>query len=319
MGRLHPVLGRVWNRLSSLYLALSALACAATACSFLGRLWWFLELSCHFRVQYAAILVPAVAVAALRRQFKAAAVLGVFALANVVVILPLYFGRSEPAATGHPLRVVLLNVHTANRDSAAVLEFLENTQADLIALLEVNGRWMRDLQPLEDDYAFSRTLPREDNFGITLFSLMAPEESAITWIGEADVPSIVARFQIGDQPLTVIATHPVPPVNRLYAADRNRQLTAVAKLAAEQKDPVLLLGDLNTTSWSPYFSDLLQQSGLDDSRAGFGVQPTWPSGRALLWIPLDHCLVSPSITVRDRRVGPFVGSDHYPVIVELEL
>jgi endonuclease/exonuclease/phosphatase (EEP) superfamily protein YafD len=33
-------------------------------------------------------------------------------------------------------------------------------------------------------------------------------------------------------------------------------------------------------------------------------------------VPIDHCLVSPEITILDRRLGPAVGSDHYPLIVD---
>ncbi len=39
----------------------------------------------------------------------------------------------------------------------------------------------------------------------------------------------------------------------------------------------------------------------------------------LVALPLDHCLVSDEILVANRRVGPFVGSDHFPVVVDLVL
>ncbi len=319
MGRWSPGFHAACIRLSNLYLALSALACAATLCSFLARFWWLLELSCHFRVQYAAVLVPAVVVAVVRRRFRSAAALGVAAAVNLVVIVPLYFPQSQPDATGHSFRAVLLNVHTANRDSAAVLEFLEESQPDVIVLLEVNARWVQDLRPLRDLYPDSLVEPREDNFGIALFSRIPQTDSRVSWIGTTGVPSIVAQAQVEGRPLTIVATHPLPPVNSSYAADRNRQLASLARLANEQENPVFLLGDLNATSWSPHFADLLRQTDLRDSRKGFGIQPTWPRGSPPLWIPLDHCLVSPSLKVHNRRVGPSVGSDHYPVIVDLEL
>ena len=80
----------------------------------------------------------------------------------------------------------------------------------------------------------------------------------------------------------------------------------------------MLVGDLNCTSWTPAFAELERISGLRDSRKGFGVQPTWPSNLPGLRIPIDHFLVSPSLAVRNRFVGPAVGSDHFPVVIELE-
>jgi len=57
---------------------------------------------------------------------------------------------------------------------------------------------------------------------------------------------------------------------------------------------------------------------LPDSRAGRGIQPSWPASLpAALRIPIDHCLVSPGIAVVGRQLGPQVGSHHLPVIVDL--
>jgi endonuclease/exonuclease/phosphatase (EEP) superfamily protein YafD len=91
----------------------------------------------------------------------------------------------------------------------------------------------------------------------------------------------------------------------------------VGQLARQQTGAVIVLGDLNTTSWSPYFRDLLADSGLADTRRGFGVLGSWPDLPSPLRIPIDHCLVSDKVAVHDRRIGPPVGSDHRGVIVDL--
>jgi len=76
---------------------------------------------------------------------------------------------------------------------------------------------------------------------------------------------------------------------------------------------------MNGTPWSPFFKDFLLSSGLRDSREGFRLQPTWPTWFPPAWIPIDHALVSSSVVVHDRRVGPNVGSDHYPVIIDFSI
>ena len=88
-------------------------------------------------------------------------------------------------------------------------------------------------------------------------------------------------------------------------------------LIQEQTDPVILLADLNTTSWSATFQALTTRAGLRDSRLGFGVQPTWPARLPGLRIPIDHCLVSPEVQVHDRRVEENAGSDHFAIYVDI--
>ena len=80
---------------------------------------------------------------------------------------------------------------------------------------------------------------------------------------------------------------------------------------------MVIIGGLDATPWSAAFRRLLGRSGLCGTRAGFGLQASFPAGHALLRIPLDHVLASCTIGVRDRRVEADVGSDHLPAIVDL--
>jgi endonuclease/exonuclease/phosphatase (EEP) superfamily protein YafD len=130
---------------------------------------------------------------------------------------------------------------------------------------------------------------------------------------------VVAQLELGARALTLVGTHPVPPVNRQYVQWRDRQVEALARFSGTATTPLVLAGDLNMTERSPGFARLLREGRLRDSRVGFGVHATWPVRLQPFLIPLDHCLVSPDVTVLDRRVGPAVGSDHYPVVVDLAL
>jgi endonuclease/exonuclease/phosphatase (EEP) superfamily protein YafD len=130
------------------------------------------------------------------------------------------------------------------------------------------------------------------------------------------LPTIVAKLDLPPGKMTLVALHPSSPGSEWNHDARNAQLLAAAEIAAQQKGPVMMLGDFNTTSWSPVFSDVLATSGLRDSRLGFGVEPTWPGVPLPLRIPIDHCLVSPEIAITDRRVGPDIRSDHRPLVVD---
>jgi endonuclease/exonuclease/phosphatase (EEP) superfamily protein YafD len=63
----------------------------------------------------------------------------------------------------------------------------------------------------------------------------------------------------------------------------------------------------------------MRQTGLKNSRRGFGILPTWPTFLPLLSIPIDHFLLSPEFAVLKTGQGPNIGSDHVPLITELML
>jgi endonuclease/exonuclease/phosphatase (EEP) superfamily protein YafD len=80
---------------------------------------------------------------------------------------------------------------------------------------------------------------------------------------------------------------------------------------------LILAGDFNVTGWSYWFQNMRDTMKLRDTRQGFGIQPSWPVQLPILLIPIDHVLVSEQFIVLNRRTGKNVGSDHYPVYVEL--
>ena len=81
----------------------------------------------------------------------------------------------------------------------------------------------------------------------------------------------------------------------------------------------ILAGDLNCTPWSYWFRRLLRESQLSNSAHGRGLNITWtPLRIAVCGLPIDHVLVGSEIRVSRRFVGPYLGSDHRPVVVDFE-
>ena len=52
---------------------------------------------------------------------------------------------------------------------------------------------------------------------------------------------------------------------------------------------------------------------------GEGPQATWPALVVPLFIQIDHCLANAQIEASDFKVGRFLGSDHYPISVDLQV
>ena len=240
---------------------------------------------------------------------------GTIALLNASYIAPLFLSEQRGLATNPTYRVVSANVRTSNRDAQQFLRFIHSVRPDFILVMETDDEWVRALADLDAEYPFSIVRPRSDNFGIMFLSRHSILSHRVESLADSSVPTIIASIEFDEQPLTVIGTHPLPPVGRLGSEIRNRHLRAIAELVPQLPTPLILLGDLNTTSWSPCFADLTGKANLRDSRRGFGVQPTWPSESWILRIPIDHALVSEDLVVTERYVGPNIGSDHFPIVV----
>jgi endonuclease/exonuclease/phosphatase (EEP) superfamily protein YafD len=299
---------------------LTFLLVSATVAGFLGSVWWMLDLASHFRCQNFVALIAVGLTGLLLKRRRMALVCLVGALLNAAVVVPLWIRIDDGvAATGPHLRVMSFNVHTENSNKAGVVEVVRAANADVVALLEVDPAWMTAIEPLRGDYPFVVQEPREDNFGICLLSRWPIAESKIHRWGEAQAPSIQARLETNGVSLTVIATHPLPPAGRERARMRDEQLQLLADHLATLDSTKIVMGDLNTTPWGASFRQLLSATQLRDSARGSGWQPTWPDFMPLLFIPLDHVLVSPEVGVVSVKTGDAAGSDHRPVIVDLVL
>jgi len=302
---------------SGLIITAGVIVSVSTIFGFLGKYFWILDLFSNFRVQYLISLTVIAGILLFMHHKKTSITLIIFALINLILILPLYFGGTQ-SAWSHEVRAMLINVNSRLGNPQLVMNEINKEKPDFVVLEEINDKWFETLQPLTNSYPYVISKPREDNFGICLFSKHPFKASLVTSIGGAGVPTIIAIINVEDKNLCVIATHPLPPATRQYAMERNEQLEKLANII-DDAHPTLLIGDLNMTPWSYHFKKLVKSSGLKDSTKGFGVQSTWPTQNIFLRLPLDHFLHSSEIAIENRRVGSNVESDHYPLIVDFSI
>lgn len=295
---------------------------------FAGAWHWLLDLTTHFRVYWLWLAVGGL-IACLRwKRPTAAVVLAVAAAANARDLLPYWLpargGLADAALPAGPaddrrVFVISMNVHRVNDDVAAAVTYLRDRRPDVVAVLEVDDEWAAALERLADLFPHRMIRPRTDNFGIALLSRWALTDIEEVAFCTTGFPSIVATVQRPAGGFRFIATHPYPPFNRRCTAQLEAHLDGVAAAARAEALPCIVAGDFNATPWSRPFRRLVAASGLVDSALGRGVQPTWHAHLPAPRIPIDHVLVPAGTTVLARRVGPDIGSDHFPVEAELLL
>lgn len=325
--RAHPSVGlasepRLRRYLRTRATALAVLLCAVSVAGEFGRTHWLLDLASHFRPHYAAALLGAILALIVLRAgvlIVAACVLSFGVQVRAVWPTAATLGAVTGTESARPVRILLANVYTGNRDHAAVARLLRAEAPDVVVLQEVDAVWLEALGANRTEYPHRVEEVRADNFGLVLWSRFPLSAARIERLDASGVPTIVARVAAPMGACQLIAAHPLPPAGGRRSRLRDEGLAGLARLAAAQAVPVVVVGDLNCTPWSPRFVDLLHDGRLRDTGAEEILRPTWPAALGVFGIPLDHCLVGPGVRVHARRIGPRIGSDHRPLIVDFSL
>jgi endonuclease/exonuclease/phosphatase (EEP) superfamily protein YafD len=304
---------------------LSVLVAFASALSLAGRWHWFADLFAHFVPHYFVAASVLFGLHLWLRQFPWAVLGLVVAAGNGALLSPYLLPRAAmDAGGGTPVRIFQFNLSRSNPAPLAALGYLRSLPAppDVAIFLEATPAWTSSLHVMKDDYSTIAKLPRRDNFGMAVLSRLPGTEVAFRESGQPPVPLIVLTARVDGKAVRIYAAHPPPPLGGLLSHARNVQLASMAE-EIERSDHryVIVAGDLNATPWSHAVGAFFKDAGMRDAQRGFGYLPTWAPPPLSRWlgIPIDLTLVSRDIQVSARDAGPWLGSDHWPVLTTVTL
>jgi endonuclease/exonuclease/phosphatase (EEP) superfamily protein YafD len=287
---------------------------------FLGDVHHYLELISHFKLQCLMIALACLLVFIALHAWWSALFACFIVVLNLVTVLPWYIPPStaplqEPY---YPMKLLFANVESRNKNFSDFIRYVMSENPDVLIIQEATELWIKRLQVLEERFPYHKALPRPGGVGIALYSRLPVAHFDVIALGSARPPGLLTRFTRGGV-LSVVAVHARPPLRRHDFRQRNEQLRDAAAMVQALPAPKILVGDLNTSLWSPYYAHLIRHTGLSNARQGFGLLPTWPAYMPVQvgMIPIDHCLVSPDIRVIQMRTGRHIGSDHLPIVVEM--
>lgn len=266
-----------------------------------GSLAWLLDLASHWQQLWLPLAI--FGCLCLKRWATRLIAALLLALTCALAVPP-----ALPDAKGEPgIRIVSANLHLGNQDPQALAGWLREREAELVILVELNSGYAAALRQ-QSALPHWHVVPSDHSpWGLGLASVWPL--SAVRLERNADgIPHLRARVEHPGGPFEIIALHPMPPLAPHWYARRNADLRALRADA-----PALLAGDLNASPWSSA-AQLLQQNGW---RRASGLQPTWPN--SVLGIAIDAVWAVGPWTLRERQVGPPIGSDHRPLFVELRL
>lgn len=279
--------------------------------------FWLFDLCTHFRLQYGIAMIICFLYFLFIRYKIGIAITAIALVINIGAIAPYYLPQQEILHNTTPLKLLMANVNSSNTQYSLFLDLVRQANPDIIVIQEISEGWKKALTNLNSNWPQHKVIPRPDNFGIALYSKIPLEQLNVVPLGRSEVPAIEASFKLNNKKIQIFAVHTLPPMSARYFDLRNGQMQEISQWIQQQQEPCVLIGDLNCSMWSPYFEKLLQDSQLKNVRQGFGILPSWPAKTAMIRIPIDHCLVDHTFQVNKTYLGPFIGSDHLPLIVEL--
>lgn len=315
-----PRLTRVAQRLVPVALGCGVVLAVASLGAFAGGLWWVFDLLAALRVQYGFgfFLIGVILAVAGSRLIAMACLMAL--LVHAALVAPLFL--DDPAPTREDagvLRIMFLNTDIRGADIDLVVEDLRTARHDLVFLSAATDRWADVLGSADIPYSVAQARPRGTS--LELLALVrhgVNVETTIVTLGEdSRSKAIETRVNLDDAPVRILAMHPVSPLTPERADAHAAQVEAIAGWARIQQGPVVIVGDLNATPWTPVFRRLLEDGDLVNSQVGFGLQATWPAWLGPFGVPIDHVLHNEQVTTLERRVASGYGSSHHAIHVSV--
>ncbi len=297
----------------------------ATGLGFLGGFHFALDLLGCCPLQFAVLMVPAVVIFLLRRRW-------IWLLLATAVLVVNGWSVAKPRLRDAPriedrlgtVKVLRINLGTRGLGRPELETFIAESRPDILVASFCTGAWVERLKTL----------------------LKEPWGGAWHSVRTGDRATIISRYPLTPgarpkgsgghpislgfpgAPLRLFGIHASQPTSSSGWSRNNGELHAVVTAVGPHPTRTIVVGDFNATPWSYAFLRFVANADLHDTRIGFGNHPTWPAGfltnasaglADVLRIPIDHCLVSRDIGVVERRVGPYCGDPHLPVLITLEI
>ncbi|WP_372720146.1 endonuclease/exonuclease/phosphatase family protein [Novipirellula sp.] len=289
--------------------------------------WWWVRVGDYPRIQLLCVYLVTLAVMLLVRRHRPTKWLAAGLLVACVIqgywIFPYmpfapkrvqWAQQQDPAAR---LRIVSMNVLQENDNAAAVLEIVRREKPDVLVLCEVNSRWLDSLAALDEQFDFAKKHPLENGYGIAFYCNLQVDSCRIRSMVKHEIPSIDATLRLRNgQKLRLFAVHPNPPRPGESTVKRDAELVLVGREVAKDKSAIVL-GDMNDVGWSRTTNLFQEVSGLLDPRKGRGMYSTYDATSWYLRYPLDYLFHSDDFRVAELRTLEFIGSDHFPLLIEL--
>ncbi|MBV7335658.1 endonuclease/exonuclease/phosphatase family protein [Chloroflexi bacterium TSY] len=254
--------------------------------------------------------------------------------------LPNITASIQPTDPTKQLRVMSWNTLLTSKVDGEFYDVIEEQSPDIIALQEVGYSARRKLMSiLGEQYPYQSSDTANFGNGLALLSrypiIGTPSRDMLLATCSCQQVSI----NLNGTSITVINVHPESParryvlsrrIPRVYLFDTTAQdltfIVILKLLERAQDEPLLFVGDLNTTERQPNYQKLRKYLYDSFGEAGWGMGYTYPSRmwiRRAQWklplIRIDHIMHSKEWRAISAWTGRIIDSDHLYIMADLVL
>ena len=288
----------------------------------------------HFRIWIVLPALPLVLLALVVKARAAAAMTLAALLVHAFAIVPEVYARwaTQSGESGADrIKIVTLNMRFNFADAERLKQFVETEQPDILVMQEAWGKSATAIDDLKELLPFRADCVDQYLCNLALLSRLPIAASKIEPASGAGPAAASPRMlsaevkldAVGrpDESATIITTHlswPLPPE---LQASQFRQLAQ--RIAGFDPQSVIVAGDFNSTPWSHAMQHYDTATPL--RRVTHAVH-TWPARKRIAGyelpfplLPIDHVFAGSRFRAESVRRGPYLGSDHFPVIVEFSI
>ena len=290
------------------------IAATLTLLSSLGPLGWPFELFTHFQVTYLWLGLIFTLALLLKRQKKAALLLLIFTFISFLQVSPYLFTKAPKATNKEStLKILSHNFLYTSTDFQSFQKMIKKEDPDVFVVHEATSLWIEELPKFENyPYQFYTA-------GTAMASKLPGQfERSPLYKQRAGV------LTLDESQLRIVGIHTSIGIYPRLAEIQRHQIDDWISLIKKEQNPTVLIGDFNSTPWSPNFKKIQNEANLKDARLGFGLKGTWHADYPWPKIPIDHALVSSDTKVKSfktltcKKDNICLNSDHLPIVVEVE-
>jgi endonuclease/exonuclease/phosphatase (EEP) superfamily protein YafD len=221
-----------------------------------------------------------------------------------------------PGAASLTVKVLTLNLWHRNDDVSAVSDLIARERPHVVALVELTPAWQQALAPVLQPYRIRAVEARAGTIGIGLYGRAHLRGPEVVRLLDGGRPAVEARLDVDGRVGRLLVVHPSGGLLPGDVDTHERELAAIGEWAREQGPRSVVCGDLNAAPWTRSLRDVLAEGELRAALPGGLFAGSWPALPPPLRVAVDGCLVGTGVRAR-AELGPRVGSDHLPVLVEL--